>query len=875
MDYSTSDYHHNSPPQQPMPRSSTRASLQTARGTRRVSQFSLVDPNMPPRPRKTSRTQSVNRQASIAETEGSYDPFNPSRTRIASLAVDPARITVLRGPSQPSSRFPSARILSKGSLRVPSITSVQAEGDTYSIADSPPTRRLHSADSSRLMANRHISRASSRMTIASRRSVTSSSSVIVARRLSSYKRQVSFVHNRNRPVSGRQARLRSQEHRASPFTLQERYQRDQAKAKAQNLAHDKAQTQVIAEEKQLPDSPTLSRETPQPEDLPLVRSRKAPADGTGETQGSPAKRARLSHHFRDDARKVSLEMEKLCEEAFNRPRGPSVGSGNPTPRTTSTNNRDSQPSYRTNISATTPDTSFSIHEDPVPMSSTRRGKTREISVDYNERPLPRPPATERKIDTEHLGSYTQRELAKTRELLIKRRDESMMAPGYLDEVITHLDRLMQPSAIRLADEERRAVSTPDGMPRKDTFEDIMQKNNVAFRSASEPQKSWLRKATIRLVDGSDGHRPISPVKPLTIRKKSGSSTPSGGSPRQVTPTERLFITEELYQPLNDHRSAGLTLLDNRELETIEEDEDKENFDPADRSRNMQAPKKRNWFRRRQHLKSRDNSKTPPPPSKDHQPLAEWETFDPLAYKRRSSVPSEGSQNSDPKNKSKLSKGRFFKIFSGKRDSKDSDKLAGADYDVSEEASITTQDTYNPQQAYTTSASYNPSQTAISKHGKTGSRGDNLMGAPAVPRAIHPQHQNWFMRFLRIKPAVSVMCFQVSKMRARKEVTGVFRDWKRYGMRDIVVDKAAGRVWARVDGNNCMLLFPFSLSLSFDYFLLLSSYCLLMPFRHSSPHPLPLPRRRVPHSPPPRPPLQPGHCTFHAGKRRQIIIRTGC
>lgn len=74
--------------------------------------------------------------------------------------------------------------------------------------------------------------------------------------------------------------------------------------------------------------------------------------------------------------------------------------------------------------------------------------------------------------------------------------------------------------------------------------------------------------------------------------------------------------------------------------------------------------------------------------------------------------------------------------------------------------------------------------------------------PPPPREIQPQHQNWLARFLRIKPAVSVLCFQVSKIRARKEIAGVLREWRKYGIRDIVVDKDAGRIWARVAEKNC-------------------------------------------------------------------------
>ena len=72
----------------------------------------------------------------------------------------------------------------------------------------------------------------------------------------------------------------------------------------------------------------------------------------------------------------------------------------------------------------------------------------------------------------------------------------------------------------------------------------------------------------------------------------------------------------------------------------------------------------------------------------------------------------------------------------------------------------------------------------------------------MPRDIQPQHQNWLARFLRIKPAVTSLCFQISRIRARKEITAILREWRKYGMKDVVVDKAAGRIWARVAVKNC-------------------------------------------------------------------------
>lgn len=81
------------------------------------------------------------------------------------------------------------------------------------------------------------------------------------------------------------------------------------------------------------------------------------------------------------------------------------------------------------------------------------------------------------------------------------------------------------------------------------------------------------------------------------------------------------------------------------------------------------------------------------------------------------------------------------------------------------------------------------------------------------REIQPQYQNWLARFLRIKPAVSMLCFQTSRIRARKEITAILREWRKFGFRDVVVDKAAGRIWGRVAMRNCGFLFFFSMNFS--------------------------------------------------------------
>ena len=768
------------------------------------SQYSLLDPNRPPPSRQTAkkrRSLSINRRHSVAETESSYDPFNPSKAPISKGQADHTRITVLRGASQTSSRKPSTRLGSRMSLRSQAIARTQGADELYSIASSPPNMTMHSSGTSqlqRLVVDRRISRGSSRLTMASRRSRTSNSSATVlrGRTSASWKRNVSFVQAAGRPYSGRHPRLRSQEHKTS-LTLQERYANDLAKANAL------AEKEILRKNGKGLDTSSISlRETPEPEDMHIVRSKKTPSM---DPNIAASKRPRPSSYFRDDARIVSTEIEKLCDEAFNRS---SVSSTNATPRTTFT--RDS---HHTSQGYSSQATSISVREDLNPVPPVPHDRAKEI-LDYQHRPLPRPPATERVMGTEHLGSYTQRELAKTRDLLKKRAAESSLSPGYLDEIIAHLDRLMQPSAVRLSEAERRALSTPDpSIPRKDTFDSIMEKRDVNYRAASEPYKRGQPShngATIRLVDEAHSGKPISPVKPLSIRKKSNSSTPSSGSPSRPLPTQQIFTNEDSYRPRPErHHSAGLAILDHQELDPIDEDEDKENFDPEDRNRikylgQLNPPKKRGWFRRNQAQQNTDKYKPPVPPTKDHR-RADSQNSDTQERKRRSNAPSEESQTSEPTKSS--GKGRFFKIFTTKRDSKDTQKSRG-DYNLDDTESIDTVGTtrnYNPQQAYMSGALVNASTQSVFNHGKNGSRDANLMPPPPVPRAIQPQHQNWLARFLRIKPAMHVMCFHVSKVRARKEVVSVFKDWRKFGMKDIVVDKAAGRVWARVDVNNCALL----------------------------------------------------------------------
>lgn len=63
-------------------------------------------------------------------------------------------------------------------------------------------------------------------------------------------------------------------------------------------------------------------------------------------------------------------------------------------------------------------------------------------------------------------------------------------------------------------------------------------------------------------------------------------------------------------------------------------------------------------------------------------------------------------------------------------------------------------------------------------------------------------QNWLTRLFRVKPATSYICMTLPRRRARQEVAILLREWRRYGIRDIQVDKQRNIIFARVAAKNC-------------------------------------------------------------------------
>ena len=657
MEYSASDYHHRpqyrKPP--PMPtRSSTRASLRRTQLGQAQSQYSILVDETPRRSVSVQRRPSSNqgrpsssagtnpkRYPSVAETQSSYDPYRSSRARFHKPQADHTRVTVLRNLSnhndsaQPSLGATSRRNPSKASSNQHPSPLPSPENDVFSIFSSPPGQ--FSSQLARMRQERRVSRGSSRHTFAS------ATGTRVVRKSASYRRGVSFSHIRKRSAS---AGIQNSSSLAPPTSNVHR-----------------------ASSNPLPSVPASPEHASSPRlPAPTVRSRKQVP--TFDEQAIIKPRI-TSQIWKEDTRKVSKELENFCDEAFNRA---SVASSVPTTNTAATEGR----------SVGTPVTSYSAHDTMpyLPAGAGRRvGKSSQLK-EYQNRPLPAPPV-------EDLGSYDRQELAQLKDSLLKH--EYDLPSGLFDEVIVHLDRLMQPSAIRLQEEERRAFSAPDPKlaPNKDTFERFLEGRDVALRSASEPIPESPRKRkrfgdTIRVVDDRNELK-ISPTKPLTIRKKSSSPNPLNETFPQQASREKLLRMPPLpdtrtyydrYQP-SERRSAGLNMLDNS-LEPIEEHADDKEYEPKEHT----VKKKKSWFFRGGHEKNKSQenaSRLPPLPPKEQGFQNFGGKKETSAWKRTSDPRSEASQKSEEKKEGTSGKAKFLRLFGkgvGLKSKRSSQELKG-------------------------------------------------------------------------------------------------------------------------------------------------------------------------------------------------------
>lgn len=330
-----------------------------------------------------------------------------------------------------------------------------------------------------------------------------SSPPIVMRPSSSHKRGVAFNHTRRPSAASSLIHVRDgatsrNEDRADHSY---RYSSPASPATASDRAHS-------------PNAPELPYPKPRRETVKRARSPQwAEEAEDGRTQ---------SHFFKEEARKVSTELGRLCEEVFNR---------------SSISIYDGEPS--SSVASREP---WAQGVRTSPVSARDRAADREkLRILLEERPLPRTPS--RPYD-----AYTEEQLRTTRDKLKRRSVEGRAGPsqGYLEEVIAHLDRLMQPSTSPREDYRRRIASadypsqylldsrlpaiTEEGrLSAGHRYQNEVMMAHHGHRSASAPLQHGPHTPSRRRQDDSrdiirmverDAFADMSPVAPLNVRKKS-------------------------------------------------------------------------------------------------------------------------------------------------------------------------------------------------------------------------------------------------------------------------------------------------------------------------------------------------------------------
>ena len=709
LEYSASDYHHIT---KPLPRqASTRTGdLGMRAHNRRRSQFSIVSDD------NRNRDTYYKDPATSASTTtgGSYDPYRSSKTPIVGNSVDHSTVVVRHGSA--TSR---ARGSQSASLKHRALSRLQ-----YGAVSSPP-----SGDLERLgQLKRHsYASATSRGSLASTRRGNGETGV---RKSASYKRHVSFQHHRQRSSGTFGAWGKSSRHQRL-ISLD-----GESPGRVENAA------QAISESQSTPSVPTPSQ---------LCRSRKAASDIDVKSPRA------TSHCWRDEARKVSTELGKICEEAFNRS---SISSSSVSHKPTDS-----------------PATSVSTHGEAAARMSTH----------LKNRPLPQPPA-------ESLGTYTLRELADLRRRLLEhcQKDKEETIPTHVRDTIAHLDILLDVDCDRVDLADRRSASDPTSTSssnaRKQTLSNLPRRDltglgfeGSALRVASNPvrarHEATFENATIRLVT-PDPTSPMQVIHPLNIRK---NKTPAAASSINVgcSGAPRSAYDRRPYEA-RFYGAGG--------LDTIEEDPSPPRKRGAVGS--SSGGRKWSWLKR----SSDPAAECPPPPAKNS-PVKSG----PIGLETSNSQTSSNTSRGEPVlqgvkdgEAAVETKRKWFRKMFGRAKGRASVPAAIGDHEIVEDFSETESELGGGDDGPLT----RPDRRRPVKNAGIGRKA-------GAGQAIHVS-QNWFAKFFYVKPASKIICLSTNKARARKEVVKILKEWKKYGLKDVVSDRRADGgylIRGRVDAVN--------------------------------------------------------------------------
>ncbi|KAI1979779.1 serine/threonine-protein kinase gin4 [Ophidiomyces ophidiicola] len=719
LEYSSSDYHHIS---RPLFRPHKRISGNYSESSVwKRSRFSIAT-------NTSSLRENSGKGPLSVRTIASYDPYRSSQTAITEPKVEYANVVIHRHPSSGFSAGVPLDMLNVG---------------TQPVGERGSSLILSSSNAAPWSSSR-------RSSIASFQSRSSMGS-LRQRRASTrgYKRNVSFRHLQNMKTANQSADTTKSYAEYSLPPEKRRPQRRQSE-RAKRLSTDRFS------------SPSL----PSP---PACVQRASTKEGEIQVEVKP----RQSYQYwKEEARKVSQELEQICEEAFN---SSSISSSQ------------------------TIDAGFKYPESPVTSVSTP-GNLGRYYDKKNKR-------SSREQDFESCSSYATKELVETRRRLIEHSSQANAdnLPSYLSEVIAHLDRLIGGELALSAATNSTLVKEPTRLSQnfdnklppiseeRPPVRDFLSSESNFGRSISKTvplrPDDWERKKTIRVVPDSTNN--LGTIKPLTIRKKrttlefrtSASDSRDSESQRSASesvPPDRAAV----------RRSTAARFFSG--LEPIEENPKSPKKSEA---RNPAESRKWSWFK---HTKSASYADVgPPTPPKDN--LASGRSsLSNIADASSHSIERLNTVEKHPEIKRVFPSGpaetgkKLLKLFGRKKHEKSIHEIGRGIND--------------PDFSFTSLASVIDSGGSDSNEHTIPSR-----ERKAERSVSPPPSQNWFMKFFHIKPASRVIALSLSKSRARKEILKIIREWRKYGIEDIYYDRPNGVIRGRVGELNLLRLRPVDFS----------------------------------------------------------------
>lgn len=532
-------------------------------------------------------------------SDGSYDPFRASRNPIVPGQNINRNVTIHRGPDSGSRKVRPATALGHrtgSSLRMQALRNSKRQSSLVSRNSSkrstPSTRSQRSISAKR--------RSVSRSSMAS--SHWPSSPPVFVRPGSLGKRGVSFSHLKRSSI----ASANTMETGGPGYTPEQ--------CRFLNQTRDSAGASILSSPRSTMHSTATARFVAKKAASPVVprlRLRKPE---------SPSK------YIQSEARKVSTELEKVMEEAFNRS---SISS-----------------SVRT--SATEPNRDISEYDTPpTSFCHTRDSGGSTIATPHNAIPgnRPLPP-----VPNETPNTFLQRKLAETRAEIARRLDQDGDNTAHFNEVLEHLDRLMQPAS----NGAKRASSAPTKSPEqprqlpviseevKPDGEDRCEPYSPHYRAVTDPIRPNIpgrrtvteqQATTIRLVDRSP-----TPIAPLNIRKRSGASTASREANEDRTvpwPGPAPQPTVRSYQGVQNELLAARTTENSRSSGTP--------IGTTDKHDGAIKKKKSSWFRRNLEEKERQQENQLKPTIGRLQIPEAWQGLDDRIEKPTPVSPSKAGQ----------------------------------------------------------------------------------------------------------------------------------------------------------------------------------------------------------------------------------------